>query len=260
MSNLSDLVNLERYPLDDWLFVNQCKANLEREGVLALACFVQTEALSVLKTEAIDSKHLAYFCSQAHTVYLSAPDPQYPDSHCRNIQIVSSKGCVTDDQVSHKSALRTIYNSDQFKKFLCDVLDEPVLYPYADPLSSINVHYYETGQELGWHFDNSSFAITLTIQAPETGGELEYIRQLRNMALGDMNYGGVQQVLDGKTAPKRLTFTDGMLVLFRGKDTLHRVTPVQGKKDRIQVVLAYNCEPGRPLSEEARRTFYGRVA
>ena len=37
-------------------------------------------------------------------------------------------------------------------------------YPYEDPLSSINIHYASEGQELGWHFDNSSFAITLLLE------------------------------------------------------------------------------------------------
>jgi len=41
------------------------------------------------------------------------------------------------------------------------VLNEESLYKYDDNLSSINIHFAKTGQELGWHFDNSSFAITL---------------------------------------------------------------------------------------------------
>jgi hypothetical protein len=47
-------------------------------------------------------------------------------------------------------------------------------------LSSINVHYADEGQELGWHFDNSEFAITLLLQAPQSGGQFEYVRDLRD--------------------------------------------------------------------------------
>ena len=35
--------------------------------------------------------------------------------------------------------------------------------------------------------------------------------------------------------------------------------PVLGDRERIQVVLAYNTEPGVALSEQARLTFFGRV-
>ena len=67
-----------------------------------------------------------------------------------------------------------------FKKFICKVVEETDLYEYADPLSSINVHYAAKGQELNWHFDNSKFAITLLLQAPKGGGHFEYVSNLRN--------------------------------------------------------------------------------
>lgn len=66
----------------------------------------------------------------------------------------------------------------------------------ADPLSSINIHYAETGQELAWHFDNSSFVITLMIQPAEKGRQFEYIAGVRNAAADDMNFDGVAAVLD----------------------------------------------------------------
>lgn len=70
--------------------------------------------------------------------------------------MISTKGCITDDAIAAESPLRQLYNDALFKSFLCEVLGEEALYPYADPLSSINLHYAPNGQELGWHFDNSS--------------------------------------------------------------------------------------------------------
>jgi len=66
-------------------------------------------------------------------------------------------------------------------------------------------------------------------------------------------------VLGGSVDPNRLVSENSTLVLFRGRDTLHRVTPVKGDRDRILAVLAYNTQPGISLSEEARLTFFGRV-
>ena len=63
--------------------------------------------------------------------------------------------------------MRALYDAPVFRAFLCSVLGETQLYSYADKLSSINLHYASEGQELGWHFDNSSFAITLLIQKPQ---------------------------------------------------------------------------------------------
>ena len=139
-------------------------------------------------------------------------------------------------------------------------MSEQALYEYADTLSSINLHYADPGQELGWHFDNSSFAITLMIEAPEQGGGFEYVRRVRNFEKGDPNYKGVESVLDGYASAQTLNMQPGALVLFRGRDSLHRVAPVEGLKTRMLVVLAYNKEPGIALSESACQTFFGRMS
>jgi len=145
------------------------------------------------------------------------------------------------------------------RDFLCAVLGESALYEYADALSAINLHYADEGRELGWHFDNSSFAITLLVQRPEGGGVFEYVRDARNADAGDMNYPLVGEVLDGARSVDNVDIDEGTLVLFRGRDALHRVTPTEGARERMLAVLAYNTQPGIALSEEARMTFFGRL-
>ena len=51
----------------------------------------------------------------------------------------------------------------------------------------------------------------------------------------------------------------GTLLLFYGRNYLHRVTPVRSKKPRILVTLNYNLEKGVELSLNARKTFFGRI-
>ena len=74
-----------------------------------------------------------------------------------------------------------------------------------------------------------------------------------------MNYSGVASALDGQTPVQQLAMEPGDLVLFRGRNAMHRVTPTQGPVTRMLVVLAYNSQPGVALSERARMTFYGRL-
>ena len=256
---LARAIDLDTCPIGDADYIARCKAELDEQGSLLINNFVRPEVIADLKREAEEHASQAYYCVQTHTAYLSPPDPEFPSDHPRNRQEVSTKGCITDDQVPEGSWLRVIYESPEFRGFLCAVLGETDIYNYADPLSSINVHYYEPGNKLGWHFDNSSFAVTLMIEAPESGGVFEYIPALRDHAAGNMNFEGVGQALDGNTPGIALNIRPGTLALFRGRNSLHRVTPTVGETQRIQVVLAYNTEPGFSLSEQARLTFYGRT-
>ncbi len=179
-----------------------------------------------------------------------------------NRQVVSTKGCITTDQIPSHSLLKELYYHETFQKFIADIFElRDGVHPYADPLSSINVHYASEGQELGWHFDNSAFAITLLLQKPDGGGKFEYIPKIRNSDRKEMVFDKVERVLDGDASEQihELPIEPGTLVLFRGRDSLHRVTKVQGDTARMLVVLAYNEKPGVELSKEARMTFFGRI-
>ncbi len=256
---LANLVDLAAFPLHDPEFRARCRERLGRDGALVLRGFLTPESVARVRREAEELQHHAYFCTQRHNVYLRPADPAFDEAHPRNREVMSSKGCITDDVVPQSSPLRTLYDSGAFRSFLGDVLGEAALHPYADPLSSINVHYARQGQELGWHFDNSSFAVTLMIQPPEAGGQFEYVGRLRDADRSDMNFEGVGSVLAGRITPRILAMDAGALVLFRGRDALHRVAPVEGSRTRMLVVFAYNSQPGIALSEAARMTFYGRL-
>ncbi|WP_369788907.1 2OG-Fe(II) oxygenase [Rouxiella sp. WC2420] len=259
MQHLDKIVNFAANPIKDADFLARCKETLDNKGALVLHRFLNPTALTEIKQEGDENRHLAYYTSSNHNVYLLKPDESLPATHPRNRQIVSSKGCITDEEIPPNSALRALYDAPEFRAFLCAVLGEQQLYPYADKLSSINLHYASEGQELGWHFDNSSFAITLLIQKPEAGGVFEYVENLRDADNGDMNYDGVEKLLDKQIQPKKLGIEAGDLVLFRGRNAIHRVTPTEGNTTRMLVVLAYNSKPDISLSETARLTFYGRV-
>ena len=133
-----------------------------------------------------------------------------------NRQVVSSKGVIGTDQLAPQSRLHDLYHSALFQSFICDVVAQEAIYPYADPLSSINVHYAGEGKELGWHFDNSAFAITLLLQAPEAGGVFEYVKDVRDADAGDYNFEAVEAILDGAAPVTSLAITPGTLVLFAG--------------------------------------------
>jgi len=257
--NLSEIIDLQRFPIMKTSFRDQSRQTVIDHGVLTMPNFLTIDALHKIRQEGIDSREKAYFKTQRHNVYLTEKNPEFSNEHIFNRQVESSKGCITDDIIAVDSPLRYLYDATEFKSFLSHVFDEDALYPYADPLSSINLHYAERGQELGWHFDNSSFAVTLMIQPALRGGEFEYVKNVRDADAGEMNFADVEKVLNNEVGVQKLSMDAGSLVLFRGRNSLHRVTPNESDLTRMLVVLAYNSKPGIALSESARMTFYGRL-
>ena len=97
------------------------------------------------------------------------------------------------------------------------------------------------------------------IQSAESGGEFEYVSKGRDYSKNIIDKSFISKILNASIKPNKINADAGTLVLFYGRNYLHRVTPVKSKKPRILVTLNYNEEEGVELSENARLTFFGRI-
>jgi hypothetical protein len=253
-------LDTSRHPIGSESYRSKCRTRLDRDGAFVLKEFVTRETVALVVSESARQEPNAFYATDTHNVYLTPPDPKLPAGHLYNRQVASSKGLIADDQIPADSPLREIYEDAAFRAFLSDVLGVEELHPYDDDLSSINVHFAAKGLELGWHFDNSSFAVTMLLQAPERGGLFQYVPGVRDADRGEMAYERCAAILDGEEPVRTLPFDPGDLVLFRGRDALHRVTPTEGSITRMLVVFAFNDRPGIALSDSALSTFYGRTS
>ena len=221
--------------------------------------FLTQNCLNELIFEALNLEKHAFYCSQNHTILLDKYNMSKDNDDPLNIEVKSNKGCVPHDLLGKNSKLNIIYNSPIFKNFLKKVLSLKKLYSYADSLSSINYNYYQNKQQLGWHFDNASFAITLMIQSAEKGGEFEYVNKGRDHEKNFIDKPYIKKIINNSIKANKINTDAGTLILFYGRNYLHRVTPVKSYKPRILVTLNYNEEEGTKLSENARLTFFGRI-
>lgn len=252
-------INVASNPITEADYIERCRQLLDTTGALVLDSFFSEETIAAIVAASAPKETAAYYANSTHNVYLTAADENFAADHPRNRQVASSKGLMADDEVPADSPLRSVYDDGDFRTFLCEVLGISELHPYDDELSSINVHFAAEGMELGWHFDNSAFAVTMLLQAPASGGIFEYVPHVRDADAGDQAYDAVGRVLDRVTPVKTLRFEPGALVLFRGRNAMHRVTTTEGDTTRMLVVFAFNDQPGVKLSESALQTFYGRL-
>ena len=259
MNSINTIINLKDHPIENKEYRNFCFESLRKKSVLTLENFLNQECLYSIQQEALSLKVKAFYCSQKHTVLLNQYDESIDKQDPLNIEVTSDKGCVPHDLIEPNSQLNLLYHSSKFKKFLISVLGVKNIFSYKDSLSSINYNYYQNKQQLGWHFDNASFAITLMVQSPDKGGVFEYINKGRNYNSNFIDKEFIYSVLKDDVKVKQLVVNPGTLVLFYGRNYLHRVTPVQSIKPRILVTLNYNQEDNIKLSENARKTFFGRI-
>ena len=259
MYNINSIIDCNKHPIDDLNYIQECNSLIKKNSLLVLENFLLDKSLKSILNEAKDLEDKAYYCEQQHTVLLSKQSDSLDKKDPLNRLMTSDKGCVPHDLINLRSDLNTLYNSDIFKSFIKNVLNLEKIFPYADNLSSINLNYYQKGQQLGWHFDNASFAITLMIQSSTKGGEFEYITEGRDSNANYIDKKLISDVIEGRSEANLLDVSEGTLILFYGRNYLHRVTPVLSETPRILITLNYNQEKNIELSENARLTFFGRV-
>ena len=136
------------------------------------------------------------------------------------------------------------------------------LYRLADHIGACTVNVYREGDQHFWHFDESPFSVTLSLQAPEGGGAFNAIANTRagtrRVTPPDVVDKIEEGVADG--IGEELPFSVGTLSIFGGHRTLHEVTPVVGERRRLVAVMCFSEAPDEVNTPECRLRFWGRDA
>lgn len=264
-SSPQDLVDLARYPLLDLkapaaiALARECRAQLNRTGACELPGFLKAEAVELLVREGDALSSLAYHSVARGTPYLEPSDPALPADHPRRILDDTSVGVVAYDQFPADSPMRRLYEWDALMAFICAALGKEKLYRYADPFGALNLAVMRDGERLHWHYDMTDFVTSIALRAAERGGDFEYVPLIRSAA--SENYPRVQRLLLGDNGEVvRVPMHAGTLLLFEGRNSIHRVTPIYGETTRLVALLAYDTKPGTCSSKLLQKSRYGRTA
>jgi len=265
----SRIINTDLYPLEQlssvaarsWL--DGIKASLKRVGSCTLANFVTREALDIMAQQANSIAHLAYpgptEVSPYFFNYQLGENQDLPATHPLRHKGKRNLAQVAADLIPADFLLSQLYHSDSMLDFLSAVTEQPI-YRNQDPYQSLNISVMNQSGCQQWHFDSGDMVITLLLQEPEGGGIFEYVPAIR--AETDENFEAVQRILDGHSEQvMQNRLQAGTLSLFRGHYSLHRVTPVEGERRRLQAILGYSTKPDLLGNKESSILHYGpRVA
>jgi hypothetical protein len=263
-SSPAAFVDQDRYPILDLdataarELVAHARAQLAARGACELPGFVTGAATERMVKESDTLVGKGHFAETRATVYLGLPEPGLPDGHPRGrLGGRSAVEAIAYDLVPPSHALRQLFEWDGLMAFVAAALGKEKLYRYADPLGALNVAAMGDGDELQWHFDQTDFVVSIALRDAQEGGDFEYTPLIRSAR--DERFDAVQRVLDGDRALVRtIPMTPGTLLLFEGRNSMHRVTPIQGAVPRLVALLAYDTQPDTVSTELLRRARYGR--
>ena len=257
------ILDLDRFPLDRpecdeyTRLVTGCQDELRTSGMFNLVGFLRAGVAQTCADALAEPMASASFTHKRyHNIYFkkSLPDLSADHPALRKFHTINHTLCA--DQLGG-NAIMDIYQWAPLATFLARVLGKNMLHQMQDPLARVNVMEYRQGEALNWHFDRAEFTTTLLLQASEKGGEFEYSTNLRSK--NDPNYEGVAKLLSGQCRNiSKINPVAGTLNVFRGINTPHRVTPIEGKRARIIAVYSYYDRPGVTFSANEQTGFYGR--
>ena len=262
----ADLIDQTRYPVSELdseagrTLVSRVRADLAGGGAGCLRGFLAPDALARLAEEARSLIPLAYRGPAEATPYFfdyqSDAAATLPDDHPLRVTSPRRLSQVAYDLIPEGSRLRALYEWEDLAAFLARVLGVERLYRSADPYQALNISVMAAGGCQQWHFDNTEFAVTLLLQAPEVGGGFEFVPNIRSA--DDENYDAVGSIIRGaRDGIRSVVLEAGTLMLFRGRFSLHRVTEVRGERVRLQSILGFNPIPGVTGKPETNIRHYG---
>ena len=263
--NLSNVVNLNKYPIGDLdspkikRIIENCRTELKRDSCSVIPNFILPNSLDVMRKELEQQLDEVYMSKESVNAYLySKDDPTLPKDHPKRIFMKRFNGYLNSDCFLENSEIKFLYKSEELLKFISACLGISPIYRWADPLACHAYNVMETDGILPWHFDSCEFTLSLMIQKPEKGGIFEYCPNIREP--GHEKFDDVKKVLDGdRSRVRQLDLNPGDLQIFKGRFTLHRVTKIIGQTSRYMCIPAYVLDPWRVNTPEHSKAIYGRV-
>jgi hypothetical protein len=263
------LVDTARYPVLDLeaaaarAVVAQGRAALADDGLCLLPGFVAPAALAAMAAEAQGLAPGAFRRDHMYGVWTYGADSDdFPEGHPQRVRHLTRHGSVAFDRLGPGSPIRTLFEWQGLTRLVAALTGNPVLYNSADPLAACVITVLGDGDAHGWHYDDNDFVVSLLLQSAERGGAFEYAPDIRGEddENDDENYGAVAALFAGdRSRLKTAALAPGGLALFRGRRSLHHVTPVGGPRDRLIVLFSYDRRPGMMFRADTHRSVFGRT-
>lgn len=265
LSVLQQIVNCDAYALHDpgsadWHSVVQpVRSEMRQQGCSILRGFIRPQILNELEQQGEALAADAYYTVETVNAYNTDPRRPLPKEHPARITFERGNAFVARDLIPDKYLINLLYTHPLFKQFLAACFEMDTLYELSDPLAGLCMNVLQPDREHPWHFDTNEFTVSLLTKSANQGGVFQYCPNIRSPE--QENLADVRAVITGQASERiqHLNLKCGDLQLFRGRYSLHRVSRVEGEKERHTAIFAYTKLPDVIGSVERTRQLFGRV-
>ncbi|MET7771104.1 arpA protein [Nocardia sp. NPDC005366] len=262
---LDEIIDAARYPLADpgsarcRAAVARARAELDESGCTVLREFIRPALIETLRAQGEAMAPHAYYEVERVNAYNIPLDSELPQDHPARIVLERGNAFVPRDRIPADALIHRLYTSAEFQRFIAECFGLAELHEFADPLAGLCLNVVAPGMSHPWHFDTNEFTVSMLTQPAESGGIFEYCPNIRSPHAENLD--DVRAVLtgSGERLVRRLDLRPGDLQLFRGRFSLHRVSPVAGADQRHSAIFAYTDRPGVIGTVERTRQLFGRV-
>ena len=254
-----DYVNLSEYPIHEpesdaySQLVRSFSQLLSDEGLINLENFLTPDGIEKYRSEIYQRSSDAFHSVHGAQAYFKDFPGELPDG-----VLGSNTYCLGHHDLTG-SNMDSLYQWQVLRRFIAALTSLPEVFLHEDPTNALVVQMYKPGCWTGWHFDRAIFTTIVNLGEPDDGGVFECAPDIRTE--NDPHYDDVREVLLNRSEKVvRHDMKAGSLTLMLGRYSLHRVTEIKQKSDRISLVLKYETEPGVFISAADRKLIYGPKA
>ena len=259
------LIDTARYPLHALqgsaatALMESCRRRMREEGVCRLPGFLSGAGLEILRREARALRVHAHHSEVYYTPWYAKPDPCLPEDDPRAAALEFSVGYVGRDRLSADGAIETFFGWEPLLALVQAALGSGSVYRFDDSLGSLNITVMGRGEALGWHFDACEAVASVLLETAEKGGRFEYVQPFIGTEK-EVRTEVARVLRDDEKAAVEVPMEPGDFVLFRGRHSLHRVTPVEGQRERLMLLMSYDDVKERPADTRSNVDLFGRAS
>ena len=252
------IINTELYPIDQpdhperARLVARCRQQLDAGAICYLPNFVLPDVLGAMTAEmnaiADHRLHIEHPC----TVYPWMNNQGFPPDHPRSTLYMRRFSYLLTDMIPTDTLVQQLYLWDPLTDFVRDALGLQTLYRSVCPTMSVQVNYMYEGDVLPWHFDTNDGVVSLLLKNADEGGHYQMAPFVRDEE--DEHYDEVERALKGDpTLVQEPRMPPGTFILFKGRRSVHRVSPVgPTQTPRIIALYSYDQRPGMTFTQKSQ--------